>query len=503
MTTKNSEHFGSPGHSPADRLAGAKGKVATPFSSRDRYHQTLLQFLLEFSAQPIVLSLEDSPARTALIERLGGALPAAWRMAVVDGVFQASGRSMWDEFARQWGIAEPDHNMATLVKALRRQLPPHAKALLVVEDPQLLEPAVLQQIISQQAPVALMLIAPAAAISGLRVQLIQWFPAIEFHWLSVATEDVIAGSTSSTGPRDKEQADGPNEASDLPFFDDVDVLAPTGTAASPAQDARRGGLKKMAYGAVAVALIALLVFQGQINQWLQKDQQSDDSQQMLALPEKTTLLAESPKQILPLSKVETEPTPPSAAPEPVAREDDALAVAESAIVSTVDISEPAVEPVIEQAAAEEAATQREPAAVESTAAVLLPEVKQEAPTAGEAMVPPRSAASKAEETAVAPAIRGAQWILDQPENHFALHLMSVRSRDNLLAYIRDHQLQQQAAYYRATRSSGTWYVLLYGSYSSRQQVQQGRTEVEKDLKIKDSYIRDYRQIQQDVRKGSN
>ena len=80
--------------------------------------------------------------------------------------------------------------------------------------------------------------------------------------------------------------------------------------------------------------------------------------------------------------------------------------------------------------------------------------------------------------------------------------MSVRSKDNLMEYIKDKKLQNKTAYYKAKRSSGNWYVLLYGNYENKAEAELGKQTVAKKLKIKAPLIRSFNVIQKDVKQST-
>lgn len=63
----------------------------------------------------------------------------------------------------------------------------------------------------------------------------------------------------------------------------------------------------------------------------------------------------------------------------------------------------------------------------------------------------------------------AAWLLEQPEASYSLQLLGSRQAESITDYIRQHRLDtQQTSYYRGLYKGGEWYVLLYGSYPSRE-----------------------------------
>ncbi len=95
-------------------------------------------------------------------------------------------------------------------------------------------------------------------------------------------------------------------------------------------------------------------------------------------------------------------------------------------------------------------------------------------------------------------LRADAWILEQPSSHYALRIMSLRSEDRLQSLIREKGLEDQAAYYRARRSSGNWYVMIYGNYETSEQALNEKAEVEKRLHAKGALVRKYQEFQKDI-----
>ena len=86
----------------------------------------------------------------------------------------------------------------------------------------------------------------------------------------------------------------------------------------------------------------------------------------------------------------------------------------------------------------------------------------------------------------------------QRPDQLTLHVMSVRSEQSLRELIAEHGWQRQAAYYKAQRKSGDWFVLLYGQYDSPELAEKERAALQKKLRIKDVLIRNIVTFQKDI-----
>lgn len=64
-------------------------------------------------------------------------------------------------------------------------------------------------------------------------------------------------------------------------------------------------------------------------------------------------------------------------------------------------------------------------------------------------------------------LREADWLLAQDSSHWTIQLLGAREPETLLVFAQRHQLSNQAAWYKTWLSSKPYYVLVYGSYASR------------------------------------
>lgn len=211
---------------------------------------------------------------------------------------------------------------------------------------------------------------------------------------------------------------------------------------------------------IAIVLLTLLFFQQKINQWMVTPQ--------LAVAESESLPTASPTY------------GGVVAPDGIERE---LPLKEKMVTSRVVASPPTTDDarvVSEKTAEESVVTLADIAAKEST------------PVVGEPK--PVVATSPKEDDK----LRTESWILSQSSQNYTLHVMSVRSEQRLRKLITDKKLEDRAAYYRAKRKSGTWFVLLIGRYSDESKAKRDIPALEKQLGVKGVLLRKFEYSQKDI-----
>ncbi|VAW87130.1 hypothetical protein MNBD_GAMMA18-816 [hydrothermal vent metagenome] len=90
------------------------------------------------------------------------------------------------------------------------------------------------------------------------------------------------------------------------------------------------------------------------------------------------------------------------------------------------------------------------------------------------------------------------WILSQPSQGYTFHVMSVRSEQRLRELIIDEGLEDKAAYYKAKRKSGTWFVLLIGDYPDENKAKKDISTLEKQLGVEGILLRKFEYSQKDI-----
>jgi len=91
-----------------------------------------------------------------------------------------------------------------------------------------------------------------------------------------------------------------------------------------------------------------------------------------------------------------------------------------------------------------------------------------------------------------------EWLLQQNPAHFTLQLISTSSQNNLENYIKEHKLQDKAAYFHRMLEGGDWYSLLYGNYSHRDAAAAATKQLKPSLGLEKIWIRQFKNVQESI-----
>jgi DamX protein len=163
-----------------------------------------------------------------------------------------------------------------------------------------------------------------------------------------------------------------------------------------------------------------------------------------ASPEIITEKLETP----PLTDNNTTPVVPPAADEPIINQ-----YAWDKDIEDNNTSEPVTEKPVAEKPVEKNTT---PAAPRPVVTPVLRTDKKTSP-----------APAKPVSTKPAPRTVAEDWLTQQNKNYFTLQLTGSHSRDSVDAFRRKHKLSGQVAIVKTLHQGNEWYVLVYGSYSSK------------------------------------
>lgn len=93
----------------------------------------------------------------------------------------------------------------------------------------------------------------------------------------------------------------------------------------------------------------------------------------------------------------------------------------------------------------------------------------------------------------------AAWLWDQDPRHFTLQLLGTGSEERLQAFIREHGLGGEVAYFRTRRDNQDWFVLVHGSYPDRDQAKAARAELPGGLRAAKPWPRSFAGLHAEVR----
>ena len=92
-----------------------------------------------------------------------------------------------------------------------------------------------------------------------------------------------------------------------------------------------------------------------------------------------------------------------------------------------------------------------------------------------------------------------EWLLKRNPEHYVLQLLGTSYEKNLLKFINQKKLVEDASYYKSKYKGKDWWVLLYGEFSTRNDAVNAIKMLSRDLKIGDAWPRKIEHIQADIR----
>ncbi len=254
----------------------------------------------------------------------------------------------------------------------------------------------------------------------------------------------------------------------------------------------------------------------------------------------------APQTESPQPRLYVEPEPPeTVSPEPMTSEPVGSETAPESIVESIveplaepprtDMAEAGAEQSADQAEAspasrpEETAQQSQPAAIvpaASTPATSITETTTAAPAIAAAPIaitepatrptPPPTSVTRtaapvikpaATTSSLAPALRqlgamgiaDASWLTQQPNSNWTLQLLGAREPETLLKFARRHRLSSQTAWYKTWLKSKPYYVLVHGSFSSRDQARNAIGRLSPALQANKPWVKSMRSVQQAIK----
>ena len=96
-------------------------------------------------------------------------------------------------------------------------------------------------------------------------------------------------------------------------------------------------------------------------------------------------------------------------------------------------------------------------------------------------------------------LREADWLLAQDSTHWTIQLLGAREPETLLVFAQRHQLGNQAAWYKTWLSSKPYYVLVYGSYASRDAARTQISQLPDTLRSAKPWVKSLDSIQKTIK----
>ncbi|MFK5986136.1 MAG: SPOR domain-containing protein, partial [Pseudomonadota bacterium] len=95
-------------------------------------------------------------------------------------------------------------------------------------------------------------------------------------------------------------------------------------------------------------------------------------------------------------------------------------------------------------------------------------------------------------------VKSQNYILQQPDSFFTLQLLGSSNNSAIQKVLTKHKDHQKLFGYKSIRKSKDWYILIYGSYSSKQKAQQAYKKLPKSLKTTKPWVRNIKSVKQQL-----
>ncbi len=92
------------------------------------------------------------------------------------------------------------------------------------------------------------------------------------------------------------------------------------------------------------------------------------------------------------------------------------------------------------------------------------------------------------------------WIIKQDPSSYTIQIVASPNEKNLLDFINKHSLIENTAYYQKSSADKTWYVLVHGSYTSREEALKGIEQLSDALKKNTPYPIQIKYLQELINK---
>jgi len=92
-------------------------------------------------------------------------------------------------------------------------------------------------------------------------------------------------------------------------------------------------------------------------------------------------------------------------------------------------------------------------------------------------------------------LQSENWINQQRPNYWTIQLLAFKERDKVTSFIRNHGLQESAAYFTEVSNGETLYKLVYGAFSSKDKAFSARQNLSKALREYGPWLRPISSVQ--------
>jgi TPR repeat protein len=98
-------------------------------------------------------------------------------------------------------------------------------------------------------------------------------------------------------------------------------------------------------------------------------------------------------------------------------------------------------------------------------------------------------------------LRREPWLQAQPPDHYTIQIFANWTEQSIVRFVKDHGLQDKAAYFGARFEDRPWYSLVYGDYPSMAAAERAMAALPAELRITSPWIRSFAEIQKVLTDG--
>lgn len=99
------------------------------------------------------------------------------------------------------------------------------------------------------------------------------------------------------------------------------------------------------------------------------------------------------------------------------------------------------------------------------------------------------------------AVSSSMQLAKAPKDYFTIQLLGAYQEQDVINFIRTHNLGKQATYYRTKHSDKDWYVLVYGIYKTRQEATAAIQGLPTDIKQQKPWVNSIANVQESMAKA--
>ena len=94
------------------------------------------------------------------------------------------------------------------------------------------------------------------------------------------------------------------------------------------------------------------------------------------------------------------------------------------------------------------------------------------------------------------------WVSQQHDQDWTIQIVAYRDEEQLLGFVEQHKLSENAAYFMETTKDKAWYKLIVGSFSSKQAADQARYDLPASVQNEGPWLRQFKSIKTAIQQSN-